>query len=180
MLAGVPGAGKGGGAVKELTQVRQAVIQALQEAGLEALAAFPDQYVRGAQGGAVAAVAVGAAEGRGLGFCNYLGEVYDAASGTVREVYGKQLEGEITVDVRAEQAADCEAGCETAAGVLLGGLPAGIRPGELRWEALTWERATGLFLRRGRLRCQTVFLAESQEDGTLFLEFILKGVLQRE
>ena len=95
-------------------------------------------------------------------------------------LYGKQLEGNITVDIRAERAGDCEAGSETATEALLGSLPAGIRPGELRWEALTWERATGMFLRRGNLRCQVVFTAESREDGEGFLDFILKGVMKRE
>ena len=165
--------------MKELTQVRDAVIRALEAAGVPALAAFPEGRA-GTYDGAVAAVAVGAAEGKALGLCNYLGDVYDEKSGTVRELYGKQLEGEITVDIRAETAAACEDGCQQAAEMLLGGLPAGIRPGELRWEALAWERATGMFLRRGRLQCQAVFVAESQEDGALFLDFILKGVLTDE
>lgn len=165
--------------MKELAQVRQAVIQALNQAGLSALEAFPPERAR-AYDGPVAAVAVGAAEGKVLGFCNYLGERYDEQTGTVRELYGKQLEGEITVELRADRAAACESGVETAAEVLLGGLPSGIRPGELRWEALTWEKTTGMFLRRGSLRCQAIFAAESREDGVRFLDFVLKGVLQRE
>ena len=165
--------------MKELSQVRRAVLQALERSGLLAVEAFPEGRAE-SYGAAVAAVAVGAAEGKNLGFCSYLGERYDEEAGTVRELYGKLLEGEITVDIRAERAADCEAGCEQAAEVLLGGLPAGIRPGELRWEALAWERATEMFLRRGRLQCQAVFTAESQEDGGLFLDFILKGVLTDE
>jgi hypothetical protein len=96
----------------------------------------------------------------------------------VRELYGKQLEGDITVDVRAERAADCETGCQQATEILLGGLPSGIRSGELRWEALTWEKATGMFLRRGILQCQAVFVAESQEEAPEFLDFILKGVMR--
>lgn len=163
--------------MKELVQVRDAVIEALNEAGLPALTAFPDQHAK-QYDGAVAAVAVGAAEGKTMGFCNYLGEVYDETLGTVQELYGKQLEGEITVAVRAEKAADCESGCCLAAEVLLGRLPDGIRPGELRWEALAWERTTGMFLRRGVLRCQAVFTACAQEDGVVFLDFILKGVRQ--
>lgn len=163
--------------MKELEQVRQAVLKALREAGLTAVEAFPEGFAKD-YGGAVAAVAVGAAEGKAMGFCNYLGEVYDEAAGTAKELYGKQLEGDITVDIRGPRAADCEAGCQQAAEVLLGGLPSGIRPGELRWEALKWEKATGLFLRRGSLRCQAVFVAESQEDGEIFLDFILKGVMR--
>jgi len=163
--------------MKELTQVRQAVLDALKGAGMQALAAFPAERAK-RYSGAVATVAVGAAEGSGLGFCNYLGECWDEAAGTVRELYGKQLEGEIVVDIRAERAADCESGCEAAAEVLLGGLPAGIRPGELRWESLQWEKTTGLFLRRGVLRCRAVFVAESTEDSEAFLDFILRGVMR--
>lgn len=162
--------------MKELTQVRNAVIAALQSAGLTAMAAFPAERARAFEG-AAAAVAVGTAQGKAMGFCNYLGEARDGGTGALREVYGKQLEGVVTVDIRGRRAADCEAGCETAAEALLGGLPAGIRPGELCWEALAWERETGMFLRRGRLQCQAFFTAESREDGEEFLDFILKGVM---
>ncbi len=162
--------------MKELTQVRDAVVSALNEAGLKAMAAFPDCTAKRYEG-AVAAVSVNAATGGAVGFCNYLGEVWDEKAGTVRELYGKQLEGDIAVDIRAERAADCENGCETASEVLLDGLPAGIRPGELRWEAIGWEKATGMFLRKGHLQCRAVFIAREKEDGETFLDFILKGVM---
>lgn len=163
--------------MRELTQIRDAVISALNEAGLTALAAFPEGKAK-QYGGAVAVAAVGAAEGKAMALNNYLGEVYDESAGTVRELYGRQLEGDITVSVRAERAADCEAGCEVATDVLLGRLPAGIRPQQLNWEALAWEKNTGMFLRKGSLRCQAVFTAQAQEDGEVFDDFILKGVLQ--
>ena len=161
--------------MKELTQVRDAVIGALEAAGLPAFAAFPAEEARRYET-AVAAVDVGTAQGTALGFCNYLGQTRDAA-GAVYEVYGKQLEAEITVEVRAGRAADCQDGCETAADVLLGGLPSGVRPAELAWEALQWERETELFLRRGRLRCRALFTAKAEEEGQVFLDFVLKGVL---
>lgn len=163
--------------MKELTQVRDAVISALNEAGLTAFAAFPAEMARRYET-AVAAVSVGAATGEAMGFCNYLGQSWDEAAGTVRELYGKVLEGEISVDIRAETAAACEGGCETASEVLLSGLPSGIRPGELRWEAISWEKTTGMFLRKGSLRCRAAFLAREQEDGEMFLDFILKGVMR--
>jgi len=163
--------------VKELTQVRDAVIAALNGAGVVAMPMFPDQRAK-RYPGPVAAVAVGTAEGKNIGFCNYLGETYDEESGTVRELYGKLLEGNVIVDLRAERAADCETGCEKAAEILMNGLPIGIRPGELRWDALTWEKTTGMFLRQGTLRCQATFVAKTQEDGEVFLDFILKGVMQ--
>ena len=163
--------------MKELAQVKGAVLSALTHAGLTALEAFPEGRAK-AYDGAVVTVSVGGAEGRQMGLSNYLGEWYDESAGTVRELYGKQLEGEIVVEVHAERAADCEHGCEQAAEVLLGGLPVGIRAGELCWEALQWEKSAGLFVRRGALHCQVVFVAESSEDGESFSDFILKGVMQ--
>lgn len=163
--------------MKELAQVKQAVMDALNSVGVTAIGAFPGDRAK-AYSGAVAAVSVGTAESKTLGLCNYLGEVYDEEAGTVRELYGKQLEGEICVDIRAERAADCETGCQQATEALLGKLPVGIRPGELSWEAIGWEKSTGMFLRKGRLRCQAVFVAQSGEDGEVFLDFILKGVMQ--
>ena len=150
--------------MKELRQIRDAVIGALRDAGLEAEAAFPAKWAAERET-ALATVAVGAAEGKALGLCGYLGQTR-GAGGEIREVYGKRLEG---VD-----------GAETAAAVLLGGLPEGIRPGELRWEALAWEKGTGLFLRRGELRCEALFLAEAGEAEGVFLDFQLKGVLRSE
>ncbi|MCI8398537.1 MAG: hypothetical protein HFF90_03955 [Oscillibacter sp.] len=161
--------------MKELTQIRDAVITALQGAGLRSEAAYPDRRVPKCTE-ALASVSVGAAEGRALGFCNYLGECADEHGG-LRELYGKQLEGQITVEIRAERAQTCEDGCETASGVLLGSLPEGIAPGELRWEAMAWERETGLFLRKGTLSCQALFTAWAGEDSE-FLDFILKGAMK--
>ena len=53
----------------------------------------------------------------------------------------------------------------------------GIRPGELSWEGLVWEKETALFRRRGRLRCRAFFVAEATEDADVFLDFQLKGVV---
>lgn len=164
--------------MKELRQMRDAVIAALRAGGLAAETAYPGKWAAERKT-PLATVAVGAAKGRGLGLGGYLGQTR-GEDGETREVYGKRLEGVITVDVRAERAAECETGAETAAAVLLGKLPEGIRPGELRWEALSWEKQTGLFLRRGELRCEALFLAQSRDEGPEFMDFQLKGVLQSE
>ena len=162
--------------MKELTAIRDAVLSALGDAGLTALAAFPAEEAR-RYSGAVAAVAVDTAESKTVGFCNYLGEAWDEVAGTVREFYGKRLEATITVEIRGAQAAVCDGGAESAAEVLLGGLPSGIRPGELSWEGICWEKETGMFLRRGRLQCQAGLVAQSIGTDPMFLDFILKGVL---
>lgn len=101
----------------------------------------------------------------------------DPETQAVRERYGKELFGQITVELRANRAADCERGCETATEVLLGGLPEGVRTGELTWEAICWEKTTGMFLRRGVLECRALFLTESAVEFGEFLDFRLKGVM---
>ena len=172
VTADVPGAASEG----NCALIRKVIRTALAAEGVAALDAYPDQRAR-RYGCPVAAVAVETAESRTVGFCNYLGEVFDTGAGAPRELYGKQLEAVISIEIRGQRAADCEQGCETAAEVLLERLPAGIRPGELNWEALTWERETGLFLRRGRLRCRAYFLAWAEEGDTAFLDFRLKGAV---
>ena len=164
--------------MKELAQIRTAVLEALHKAGIPALEQYPARRAM-AYTGAVAAVGVGAASGKTAGFCNYLGEMTDPATQAVLERYGKELSGRITVELRANRAADCERGCESATEVLLGGLPEGIQTGELIWEAICWEKATGMFLRRGSLTCRALFLAESNGESGTFLDFRLKGVLNK-
>ena len=162
--------------MKELSQIRMAVLDALRGAGIQAMEVFPEKQAM-AYSGVVAAVGVGAACGKTAGFCHYLGEMKDPETQAVRERYGKELFGQITVELRANRAADCERGCETATEVLLGGLPEGVRTGELTWEAICWEKTTGMFLRRGVLECRALFLTESAVESGEFLDFRLKGVM---
>lgn len=162
--------------MKEFTQIQHAVISTLQQADLPTFPAFPDQNIRRFNG-PVAVVSVGSVEGKNLGFLNYLGETTNPETGSTQEVYGKHLEADISVDIRANSAAICNQGCESAADILLNQLPIGLKPGELSWETLCYERDSSLFLRRGHLRCQALFLATSNPDQSTFLDFILKGVL---
>ena len=158
-----------------LNQVRGAVIAALNGGGLTAVAAYEGKAKQ--YPGAVIAVDVAEAAGKAMALCSYLGKTYDESTGTVKELYGRQLTVGISLEVRATAAADCETAMETAAELLMTGLPTGLRPGEQSWEAVSWDRDNQLFLRRGRVSCRAYFIAETgQEDGTL-LDFILKGVM---
>lgn len=159
-----------------LNQIRAAVMQALADAGLAAAAAFDGaakQYP-----GPVVTVDVAGAEGKAVGFCNYLGEHYDEAAGTIRELYGRQLEARISLEVRAPLSADCETAMETAADTLMNALPTGLKPGEFSWEAVSWDGDNGLFLRRGCLRCRATFTAEAPQEVDMLLDFTLKGVIR--
>lgn len=162
--------------MRELTSIRDAVISAFGSAGLKAMPAYPAERA-GDCLGAVAAVSVESVESRAAGLTGYLGQEADGAGG-VREIYGKRLEGIICADIWARRASVCQTGCEIAEAALLEGLPSGIRPGELSWEAIRYERESGMFARRCRLKCRAFFTASRQEDGPAFLEFELKGVLR--
>ena len=85
--------------MRELSQIRDAVVSALAAEGMAARDAYPDQRAR-RYGCPVAAVAVETAESRTVGFCNYLGEVFDTGAGAPRELYGKQLEAVISIEIR--------------------------------------------------------------------------------
>lgn len=160
-----------------LNQVRDAVIDALKGAGLTAAVAF--EGAAKAYQSPVATVDVAAAEGKSVGLCGYLGERWDEETGSARELYGMQMDVTISVNVRAERAAECETAMEAAAGALMEKLPAGLRLGRMSWGGIAWDKATGMFLRRGSAACRAVFLAEDAgEEGTL-LDFILKGTMRR-
>lgn len=81
--------------MKELSQIRMAVLDALRGAGIQAMEVFPGKQAM-AYSGVVAAVGVGAASGKTAGFCHYLGEMKDPETQAVRERYGKELFGQIT------------------------------------------------------------------------------------
>ena len=161
--------------MKELMQARDSVIEALWAENVTAFSAFPAEKAMD-YAAAVVTVAVGTAEGKAMGFCNYLGEYQDEKDGTIRELYGKQLNGSVVVEVRGKDAVTCEEGCQTVSEVLLGKLPDGIRTGELAWEGLTWEKETAMFYRKGTLQCRMIFTAAAKQEDTTFLDFQLRGV----
>ena len=71
--------------MKELSQIRMAVLDALRGAGIQAMEVFPEKQAM-AYSGVVAAVGVGAASGKTAGFCHYLGEMKDPETQAVREL----------------------------------------------------------------------------------------------
>lgn len=159
-----------------LNQVRDAVIAAIKNAGVAAVPAYEGREKR--YDGPVAAVDVAAAEGKPVGLCGYLGEVFDETAGKTREVYGLQMEVTVSVEVRAIAASGCEAAMETAAETLMHGLPAGIKTGAMAWSGLSWDKESAMFLRRGTLTGRAAFIAEDRTETGEFLDFILKGTMK--
>jgi hypothetical protein len=159
-----------------LNQVRTAVVQTLTAAGLTAVTAYDGEAKR--YDVPVAAVDVAEVTGKPMAMGSYLGQVYDETAGTVRELYGRRLELSLLLEVRAPGAAECETACETAAqAIMSGGLPSGLRLGEQSWEAVTWDKAAKMFLRRGHAAGTAYFTASAEEESGELLEFTLKGVV---
>lgn len=159
-----------------LEQVKQAVAGALNQAGLAVRTAFEPGWAARCDG-PVAAVGLRTGESRGGAMGRYLGQTPDR-----REVYGLRLELTLSMDLYSPAelgAPGCDSALETLHQAMLSGLPAGLRPAELRWEETVWDEDTAMFVRRGSLSCGAYFTAEASEDGVLLTDFILKGVVRK-
>ena len=160
-----------------LEQVKAAVAAALERAGLTAVLEYAPERLRHYKG-PVVTVGVRRGECRQVGFCDYLGEREDPETGLRREVYGRRLDIQLSLDAWAEGSAGaCQEALERAHEALLTGLPAGIRAGDMTWEDVRWDGETEMFCRQGTLRCGACLTAAVQEDTGLLSDFILKGVL---
>ena len=158
-----------------LEQVKQAVAGALNQAGLAVRTAFEPGWAARCDR-PVAAVGLRTGESRGGAMGRYLGQTPDR-----REVYGLRLELTLSMDLYSPAelgAPGCDSALETLHQVMLSGLPAGLKPAELRWEETVWDEDTAMFVRRGSLSCGAYFTAEASEDGVLLTDFILKGVVR--
>lgn len=159
-----------------LEQVKQAVAGALNQAGLAVRTAFEPGWAARCDR-PVAAVGLRTGESRGGAMGRYLGQTPDR-----REVYGLRLELTLSMDLYSPAelgAPGCDSALETLHQVMLSGLPAGLKPAELRWEETVWDEDTAMFVRRGSLSCGAYFTAEASEDGVLLTDFILKGVVNK-
>ena len=164
-----------------LEQVKEAIAAALEKAEIQVQTAYAPNWAK-AYSGPVAAVGLRTGESRGGALSSYLGQRTDPETQTCQEVYGMRLELTLSLDIYSppkEGAAGGERVLAALHQIMLEGLPAGLRPTELKWEEASWDPDTGMFLRRGSLACSAYFIAEASEDGAVFSDFILKGVVKK-
>lgn len=164
-----------------LEQVKRAIAGALEQAGISAQTAFAPGWAK-AYAGPVVAVGLRMGESRGGALNSYLGQRTDPETQRCQEVYGMRLELTVSLDIYCppgEGAGRCDGVLEGLHQVVLDGLPAGLRPVELKWEEAAWDEDTAMFLRRGSLSCSAFFTAAASEDGLLLSDFILKGVVTK-
>lgn len=164
-----------------LEQVKDAVAAALEKANIRTQTAYAPDWAK-AYSGPVVAVGLRTGESRGGALSSYLGQRTDPKTQICQEVYGIRLDLTLSLDIYCppeEGAAGGERVLEALHQIMLEGLPTGLRPTELKWDEAAWDPDTAMFLRRGSLACTAYFIAAASEDGAVFTDFILKGVVRK-
>lgn len=165
-----------------LEQVREILAAYLNGQGITAVTAWPDTP-RGEGEGAVCAVSLRKSQAVGAGFCDYLGERYDTQRGRWVELYGRRVRLTFGLDLYAPAGAEggeraIRAAFDALAGALQGGGPAGLKLEEFSCGETEFLEA------EGRYRCPVegvyqAFLYAVADEGGSFLDFEVKGVMQR-
>lgn len=164
-----------------LEQVKTAIANALEKAGVAAHTAYTPGWARAYQE-PVVAVGLRTGESKGGALGSYLGQRVDPDTHACQEIYGMRLDLVLSLDIYCppgEGAGRCDDVLETLHQVMLNGLPSGLRPTELKWEETVWDGDTSMFLRQGSLACGAFFVAETAEEQFDLTDFILKGVLTK-
>ena len=158
-----------------LSALREAVAEQLRQSGVNALAAMePARAARWRQ--AAAAVSLSRVECAQGGFEDYLGTRREEAGGE-REVYGRQAEITLGIDIFAPR--DAGAGvCQEAAERVMESLirqgAAGLAALELQAGEVEFLERDGLYRQKVTCRCMAWLLAQTGE-GERFADFEVKG-----
>lgn len=155
--------------------IEQAVLEALTGAGLHAVRRFPNCSLDKHTPTVTVGVSSGTVDG---GFSNYLGVRFQ--EGVPVEVYGQKTDVTIELDVYVP------AGEAETCGALLAQVQQGIYalPGGLRARRITQgqperDPGTGMFRCPCTLECTAYFVSTAQEDGEIWTDFVLRGVLEK-
>ena len=159
-----------------LETVISMAVKALNEAGIEAVEAYPKKELC-CLDGAMVCVGVRSAKGLPAGFGGYLGLGVDPVTGKSGELYGARCEIELALDVYAGAGAGAGE-CTRCAGKIpaaLAGLPEGIKISSLSFGQTAPDGETGLFKCQGTLAGTAYFIAREADEDGVFSDFILRG-----
>lgn len=161
-------------------QVKRAVVRAIENAGCAATERYSAERFKRRE---TAVCAVGAREVviERAGVPEYLGRRVDEKTQEVREVFGRRAAMKLSLDVygpRELLAEGCEAAAEQVEQAMLLALPEGLRLRSLRWEETSWDSESGCFRLAGSAGYEAYFLAETEEEQTVFTDFVLKGTVK--
>lgn len=159
---------------------RQAVAAQLQEAGLNAVAAMePARAPRWrAAAAAVSLARVVCAPG---GFKDYLGTWTDPDTGKRRELYGREAELTLALDIFAPRDGG-EGVCQTAAEAAMEELACrgavGLDALELQAGQVEFLEREGLYRQKATCRCRAWLVARTEDAGGAFTDFEVRGSMR--
>ena len=160
-----------------LCGLREAVAGQLRRGGLPAVAAMEGRRA-GRWRETVAAVSLSRVACAPGGFQDYRGVWTDPDSGKKREVYGRQAEITLTLDVYAPREGGesaCQRGAETAAELLMCQGAAGLAALELRWGPVEFREELGMYRLPVSCRCGAWLTARTDGETGVFTDFEVKG-----
>lgn len=159
-----------------LSSLREGVAEQLRQAGLSAVTAMEPQ--RAARWRSpVAAVGLQGVSCAPGGFQDYLGLRRDPETGREQEVYGREAEITLAVDVFAPVDGGEGACVETAEAVmeeLVCRGAAGLTALELQTGRVEFLEKTGLYRVQASCRCRA-WLVAAADSGGEFVDFVVKG-----
>lgn len=159
---------------------RDAVARQLQRSGLNAVTAM-DSSRAARWREAVAAVAVSQVICACGGFQNYLGVERDPETGKEREVYGREAELTLSLDIFAPRdggADACQRAAETAVETLVCQGAAGLAALEVRTGGVEFLERDGLYRQQVVCRCGAWLTARADEEAGAFTDFEVKGRME--
>ena len=160
-----------------MEQLIEVFLKWLKDAGFSAVRAMPEGMFPQLSD-AVVAVSIAKAKAEDAGFFSYLGLM--ERDGTLRALYGKALETEVSLKVVSPQTLGAAA-CMQQADALLTKLSqpiAGVTLLEILAGECKYEMETDVFSCTLTAKAKTYLYAVSNEEETEFTEFILKGEVQ--
>jgi len=163
-----------------LNALREEVAEQLRQSGLNAVAAMESARA-GRWREAVAAVSLARVVCAPGGFQNYLGVQTDPDTGTERELYGREAELTLALDIFAPRDGGervCQEAAEAAAECLMCRGAAGLDALEVRADRVEFLEKEGLYRLPVSCRCKAWLVAETEDSGGGFTDFVVKGRLR--
>ena len=155
---------------------RERVVEQLRENGLNAVAAM--ESVRANRWReAVAAVSLSRVVCTQGGFQDYLGVIKDSGSGVERELYGREAELTLALDVFAPRDGGesmCQSTAEAVTECLVCRGAAGLAALEVQAGRVEFLGKEGLYRETVSCRCRA-WLVARMDDGGAFVDFEVKG-----
>lgn len=157
--------------------ILNAVLSALKNAGLPAVAAFPRVGLD--KKTPLICVGVRSEELETPGFGNYLGK--QLRNGVPVELYGMKASVTVLLDlyVPAERMEECQSLFEALSGAIAA-LPSGLRIKRLIRGEMSPDTGVGMFRCPCSLEGTAYFCGAVEEDGNVWTDFVLRGVMNNE